>query len=442
MRIIQQEIITMRTPWHSLAVATIAAVAVSTALAQPSVATPEWEQFTPDHSGLTTTSVGILIADSSGGIWASGTGTDGIDRLNGLRWDHELDTRHIQSIAATHSGALWAFVDGNTMTRNTDGWASGSEGGFNEVDFMGYDRQDHLWAVFEPGISTLEITEAMVAHFDSEQWIGVTIPVTERITAFTVQPDGIAWVGTSTQGLFRVEGDSYTKMVAGESDIPSNNITTLALGSDGALWVGTASGLARYLNGKWDVIGEGESGLPTYYVRAIAPAHDNSVWVLSGERAAETNDPFVRIAGLERAMTVEPSFQTSKVNAIVVDRENKLWAAVDGIGVARYLGPAASVGAQQMNHMKLSAQVFPNPSSYSSTIRFTNTAAADATVEIVNERGEMITQLLNDYLPAGDHVVAWDGTAMNGSTVADGVYFCRIQSGNEQSMVPVMRLKQ
>jgi ligand-binding sensor domain-containing protein len=195
----------MRTPWHSLAVATIAAVAVSTALAQPSVATPEWEQFTPDHSGLTTTSVGFLIADSSGGLWASGMGTDGIDRLNGLRWDHELDTRHIQSITAASSGSIWAFADGNIMIRSTDGWTPGSEGGFNQVDFIGYDKKDQLWAVFEPELSTLDIKEVMVAHYDAGQWLGVTIPVTERITAFTVQPDGVAWVGTSTQGLFRVQ---------------------------------------------------------------------------------------------------------------------------------------------------------------------------------------------------------------------------------------------
>jgi ligand-binding sensor domain-containing protein len=432
----------MRTPWHSLAVATIAAVALSTALAQSAFATPEWEQFTPDHSGLTTTSVGILIADSSGGLWASGTSTDGIDRLNGLRWDHELDTRHIQSIAAASAGELLAFVDGNVMIRSVDGWTSGSEGGFNEVDFMGHDKQDQLWAVFEPGISTLDITEVMVAHFDGEQWLGVSTPVSERITAFTVQPNGVAWVGTSTQGLFRVEGESFTKMVAGEAGIPSNNITALALGSDGALWVGTESGLARYLNSKWDVIGEGESGLPTSYVRAIAPAHDNSVWVLSGQRTSEMNEPLVRIAGLQRAFTVSTSFQTSKVNAIVVDGENKLWAAVEDLGVARYLGPSASVGTQPLNGMKLSAQVFPNPSASASTIRFTNNASADATVEIVNSQGEVVSQLLNEYLPAGDHVIAWDGTTMNGSAVADGVYFCRIQSGSEQSTLPVVRLKQ
>jgi ligand-binding sensor domain-containing protein len=432
----------MRTPWHSFTVATIAAVALSTAVAQPALATPEWEQFTPDHSGLTTTSVGFLIADSSGGLWASGTGTDGIDRLNGLRWNHELDTRHIQSITAVSSGALWAFADGNVMMRSVDGWTSSSEGGFNEVNFIGYDRKEQLWAVFEPGRSTLDIKEVMVAHFDGEQWLGVSIPVTERITAFTLQPNGVAWVGTATQGLFRVEGDTYTKMMAGEAGLPSNNITALALGSDGALWVGTESGLARYLNSKWDVIGEGESGLPASYVRAVAPAHDNSVWVLSGERTSENNDPLVRIADLQRAITVTPSFQTSEVNAIVVDAENKLWAAVEGMGVARYLGPSASVGTQPLNHVKLSAEVFPNPSSSSSTIRFTNSAAANATVEIVNERGEMITQLLNDFLPAGDHAIAWDGTTMNGSAASDGLYFCRIQSGSEQRMVPVVRLKQ
>jgi hypothetical protein len=74
-------------------------------------------------------------------------------------------------------------------------------------------------------------------------------------------------------------------------------------------------------------------------------------------------------------------------------------------------------------------QNFPNPFNPSTTISFALPRAADVSLAVYNILGSKIRTLVSDHLPAGDHVVSWDGTDTKGKAVASGVYFCRIVAG-------------
>ncbi len=63
------------------------------------------------------------------------------------------------------------------------------------------------------------------------------------------------------------------------SGFPSNRITALAEGADGAIWVGTDWGLVHGLDGAWTIYQQAGSGLPDNSVRCLTMDAQDRLWV-------------------------------------------------------------------------------------------------------------------------------------------------------------------
>jgi beta-N-acetylhexosaminidase len=79
---------------------------------------------------------------------------------------------------------------------------------------------------------------------------------------------------------------------------------------------------------------------------------------------------------------------------------------------------------------------YPNPFNPSTTIRFTLPRGANVRMEIFNLLGSTVAAPVNEYLAAGDHRYAFDG-----SHLASGVYFCRLQADGLVQTIRMMVLK-
>ncbi len=86
-------------------------------------------------------------------------------------------------------------------------------------------------------------------------------------------------------------------------------------------------------------------------------------------------------------------------------------------------------------------QNYPNLFSSSTTIQFFLPEPGYATLKIYNYTGELIRILVNNQLLVGFHSVLWDGSDMRGRPVADGVYFCRIETGGLAATKRMVLLK-
>lgn len=79
-------------------------------------------------------------------------------------------------------------------------------------------------------------------------------------------------------------------------------------------------------------------------------------------------------------------------------------------------------------------QNVPNPFNPETTIRFSVPERARAVVRVFDARGALIATLVDRVVEAGPHETRWAGTAGDGTRVASGVYFCRLEvNGRTQS---------
>ena len=81
------------------------------------------------------------------------------------------------------------------------------------------------------------------------------------------------------------------------------------------------------------------------------------------------------------------------------------------------------------------AQNYPNPFNPSTIISYSipaNLANKRTKLRIYNIHGELIRELVNENLPAGNYLSRWNGKNSSGITVSSGVYFYEISSENHR----------
>jgi signal transduction histidine kinase/ligand-binding sensor domain-containing protein len=131
------------------------------------------------------------------------------------------------------------------------------------------------------------------------------------------------------EGLARFDGYSFTIFSKDTGNLPSNFITALAASSDGSLWIGTASGLARYKDDQFHVYSTAD-GLPDNVISDLHADHAGQLWILAGGALSRFDGKKIKLAAASQDVPVAP-------RAICEDRHGVLWAAGSG-GLAQFIG--------------------------------------------------------------------------------------------------------
>lgn len=141
-----------------------------------------------------------------------------------------------------------------------------------------------------------------------------------EVTAVAAGPEGRVWIGTSG-GLARYEGAGVS-VWRRENGLPSDSVTALALDTAETLWIGTASGLACLTNGR--VIPAAGRKAPVGRVNALVVAPDQSVWV-------GTDQGLARWRGSDWVwMTAEDGLPSRLVKRLKVLASGTLLVGTDG----------------------------------------------------------------------------------------------------------------
>lgn len=74
----------------------------------------------------------------------------------------------------------------------------------------------------------------------------------------------------------------------------------------------------------------------------------------------------------------------------------------------------------------------PSPTRGAADLDLTLGQPSHVRVDIFDLRGRLVRTALDESMPAGSHVLHWDGRTSNGGSAASGVYWMAIRAGAEE----------
>jgi ligand-binding sensor domain-containing protein len=122
-----------------------------------------------------------------------------------------------------------------------------------------------------------------ISRFDGNTWTTFTTTdglLTDKITGVAQAPNGDLWCSHPWPdgGISRYDGETWTVYPATEIGLGSENVFSIAVASDGTVWVG-GGGVSRFNGETWThyttELGMDDPAI----VEAIAPAPDGTLWV-------------------------------------------------------------------------------------------------------------------------------------------------------------------
>ena len=84
---------------------------------------------------------------------------------------------------------------------------------------------------------------------------------------------------------------------------------------------------------------------------------------------------------------------------------------------------------------------YPNPFNPNTAISFNLKTAGNVELSIYNIKGQKVTNLVQENLLAGSHMVEWNGTDESGNNAASGIYFYRLHTSRYTSTKKMILMK-
>jgi diguanylate cyclase (GGDEF)-like protein len=288
------------------------------------------QQTWTTQEGLPQNSVSSLLQTPDGYLWF-GT-EEGLVRFDGGRFtvfDKSsvplLRDNAMATLWSDPSGALWAGTWGGDLLRMKDGVFEDMTGGTGPIrggvwSIQGTPDGDH-WAATSIGLLRF--------HGGSRTLLKVKdgLP-NDDLRALCADGAGGLWIGTRSSGIFRMRGGRFDTPARAEA-LKGEGVWSLLVTRDGALWVGTSTGLVKLAGDRVERFGKAE-GLPEGGVRALCEDRDGNLWV------GTYGGGLCRMsAGRFETLTTKNGFPDDAVNALLEDREGSLWVGTWGSGLAR-----------------------------------------------------------------------------------------------------------
>lgn len=97
---------------------------------------------------------------------------------------------------------------------------------------------------------------------------------------------------------------------------------------------------------------------------------------------------------------------------------------------------ATNLPGTEQPHTFALEQNYPNPFNPATNIRFSLAESGETMLSVYNIQGQRVATLVNGSLPAGQHTVRFDASAL-----ASGIYLTRLRAGNETRLIKMMLVK-
>ncbi|MCB2219285.1 MAG: T9SS type A sorting domain-containing protein [Bacteroidetes bacterium] len=154
-----------------------------------------------------------------------------------------------------------------------------------------------------------------------------------------IEDGNIMWIGTGG-GLVKIDLsiNEATFYNATNSALPQNGISCMDLAPDGALWIGTSLGLARFHEEDWIIYNKSNSDLESDIISDLLVDQDGTLWLTGGEY--DNYIGLVKFDGINctNFNTSSSGIPTNHVNAIALNNTGTILLGTYGKGLVFYDG--------------------------------------------------------------------------------------------------------
>ncbi len=156
-----------------------------------------------EPEGLTNGCVFSLLVDDDNRLWAGSYGGAGMHRLNGGEFapiDVPVRHRVVMAIFQHSDGSIWAGTTAGLLRHDpvSDSFSAVDEAGTEPVSYISEGPDGRLWLARSNGVDHGDPTSGMVRLEDDRL---------DQVRAIHHGGDGVTWIGTYGNGLFRHDGE-------------------------------------------------------------------------------------------------------------------------------------------------------------------------------------------------------------------------------------------
>ncbi|MEP0548950.1 MAG: kelch repeat-containing protein [Rhodothermales bacterium] len=393
---------------HTLSRFILLFLGLSTGFAAPAAHAQSWVAGPPMPTPRAEAAVSVLGGDLYviGGRNVAGTPLGRVERFDGSEWETVASLRdeRYAAAAAAYNGQIvlmGGYEDGGEITDDVEVYVVG-ENDWESFEHMERDRAGHGAVVLNGsvyalgGVSGGGGPQAGTEVYDGDDWYLYAPWVLDPPRAYfgVANVGGVAYLagGLSQFGpLDLLERYAVGAGAEALAPLPSPRGGLALAGTDGALFAiggvdpsGTVlATVTRYdiASNTWTPV----ASLNTAREGAVAAVIDGTIYVVGG-RDANGNV----LGTMERYL-------------LSVDDEDDTTPTAFDLGAA-----------------------YPNPFAGTTTLPLRLDRAGAVTLTVYDVRGRQVAVLVDGVLTAGEHRVAWDGTADDGRRLAPGVYVARL----------------
>lgn len=311
----------------------------------------------------------------------------------GASWTKIASLPSLQGITKHNDGTLIAAAGGNGIFQSNDNGAAWTRIVFDAAKY--YSRA--FLSSDKKAVFTTILDGLMRSEDGGKTWTNVLPDTTgqaKEVVCSAISPTtGAIIVGTRNNGLYRSTDNGLSWTRIGLESVPKNplafySITDCIINAQGHIIV-TTSGNGVYRS-----------------------TNNGSTW-------EQLN------TGLFNKWTT----------AVLIAPDGSLFAGTQGSGVFRGTNMATSVNTTSQVGSQISLHVFPNPVSDAATISYTVARRTFVTIDILTSLGQKIATLVSGEREIGTFTVGLPVSLLGNA--ANGVYFCRVQAGENTSTVPI-----
>ncbi len=260
-----------------------------------------------DNTSLTSNNVISLLPDDSGNIWVA---TDGGGLVS---FNTSINKFAMYKVSYPRLNTLY-------LDDNKNLWI-GERGGLNKVG-----RHSEMFTIYKEDIN------------------GDLIAPNGDIHALCEDKDGFIWSGSSVDGLKRLDPKTLeTKTYVHTSDpntIGNSAINYLFIDSKNRMWVGTLSGLSRYVKEKDSFVNyrptNDPNSISSGQVNFIYEDSKQQLWICTDNGLNKYDEASNQFHVIKSDPTNPQSLLSNNLSAIVEDSEGVYWIGYSSRGISRY----------------------------------------------------------------------------------------------------------